>query len=146
MSVIKIKNRRQYSDFVEQFPRHFYFFIVLFKIYFLNHLSKAQPCKGQLISKCPFGVKTSSKKPTKLFPGFCPEIFCTFLGAFWKLFGASCRLPYLRCYLSPHEAQKASRKPPGSCKKIQGRIQVVGFLEEVFTPKIWILKKTFFLV
>jgi hypothetical protein len=22
--------------------------------------------KGQLISKCPFGVKTSSKKPTKL--------------------------------------------------------------------------------
>jgi hypothetical protein len=26
--------------------------------------------KGQLISKCPFGVKTSSKKPTKFFPGF----------------------------------------------------------------------------
>ena len=25
--------------------------------------------QGQLISKCPFGVKTSSKKPTK-FPGF----------------------------------------------------------------------------
>jgi hypothetical protein len=26
------------------------------------------------------------------------------------------------CYLlSPQEAQKASRKPPGSCKKIQGR-------------------------
>ena len=29
-------------------------------------------CKGQLISKCPFGVKTSSKKPTKFFPGFLP--------------------------------------------------------------------------
>jgi len=28
--------------------------------------------KGQLISKCPFGVKTSSKKPTKFFPGFLP--------------------------------------------------------------------------
>ena len=28
--------------------------------------------KGQLISNCPFGVKTSSKKPTKCFPGFLP--------------------------------------------------------------------------
>ena len=28
--------------------------------------------KGQLISKCPFGVKTSSKKPTKFFLGFLP--------------------------------------------------------------------------
>ena len=26
--------------------------------------------KSQLISKCPFGVKTSSQKPTKFFPGF----------------------------------------------------------------------------
>ena len=29
-------------------------------------------CKGQLISKCPFGVFKSPKKPTKLFPGFLP--------------------------------------------------------------------------
>ena len=29
--------------------------------------------KGQLISKCPFGVKTSSKNPTKFFPGFLPQ-------------------------------------------------------------------------
>jgi hypothetical protein len=28
--------------------------------------------KGQLISKCPFGVKSSSKKPMKFFPGFLP--------------------------------------------------------------------------
>ena len=28
--------------------------------------------KGQLISECPFGVKTSSKKPTKFLPYFCP--------------------------------------------------------------------------
>ena len=28
--------------------------------------------KGQIISKCPFGVKTSSKKPMKFFPGFLP--------------------------------------------------------------------------
>ena len=28
--------------------------------------------KCQLISKCPFGAKTSSKKPTKFFPEFLP--------------------------------------------------------------------------
>ena len=28
--------------------------------------------KGQLISKCPFGVFRSSKKPTKFFKGFLP--------------------------------------------------------------------------
>jgi hypothetical protein len=33
---------------------------------------KPAMAKGQLISKCPFGVKTSSKKPTKIFPGFLP--------------------------------------------------------------------------
>ena len=82
--------------------------------------------KGQLISKCPLGFMVWTKLPTKLFLNFCPEIFCTFLGASWKLFGASCRLPYLRYHLlSPQEAQKASRKPPGSCKKIQGRIQEI---------------------
>ena len=30
------------------------------------------PIKGQLISKCPFGVFKSSKKPMKFFPGFLP--------------------------------------------------------------------------
>ena len=29
-------------------------------------------CKGQLISKCPFGVFKSPKKPTNFFPGFLP--------------------------------------------------------------------------
>ena len=42
--------------------------------------------KGQLISECPFGLKISSKIPTKLLPDFCPEISCSFLGASWKLF------------------------------------------------------------
>jgi hypothetical protein len=28
--------------------------------------------KGQLISKCPFGVFKSPKKPMKFFPGFLP--------------------------------------------------------------------------
>ena len=37
-------------------------------------------CKGQLISECPFGVKTSSIIPTKLFLDFCPEIFVASLG------------------------------------------------------------------
>ena len=78
--------------------------------------------KGQLISKCPFGFIVWTKLPTKLFLNFCPEIFCTFLGASWKLFGASCRLPCLWYYiLSPQEAQRASMKPPGSYKKTQGR-------------------------
>jgi len=37
-----------------------------------NFFSSFDLTKGQLISKCPFGVKTSSKKPTKFFPGFLP--------------------------------------------------------------------------
>ena len=42
--------------------------------------------KGQLISKCPYEKSVSSKIPTKIFLHFCPEIFCSFLGASWKLF------------------------------------------------------------
>ena len=87
-------------------------------------LARILKTKGQLISKCPFGVKTSSKKPTKLFLDFCPEILCTFLGASWMLFEASCRLPYSWYYLlSPQEAEKASRKPPGNHKKVRAEIQ-----------------------
>ena len=56
---------------------------------------QATGTKGQLISECPFGRKISSKIPTKLLPNFCHEIFCSFLGASWKLLGASCRLPCL---------------------------------------------------
>ena len=37
--------------------------------------------KGQLISKCPYEKSVSSEIPTKLFLDFCPEIFCSFLGA-----------------------------------------------------------------
>jgi hypothetical protein len=70
--------------------------------------------KGQLISKCPFGVKTSSKKTTKLFLDFCPDFFCSFLGAFWKLFELPGELVSniinKEAYCKP---QKASRKPPG---------------------------------
>ena len=31
-------------------------------------------CKGQLISKCPFGVIVWTKIPTKRFDKFCPRI------------------------------------------------------------------------
>ena len=97
---------------------------------------KLLPCKGQLISKCPFGFIVWTKLPTKLFLNFCPEIFCTFLGASWKLFGASCRLPCLWYYiLSPQEAQRASMKPPGSYKKTQGRNPEL--ISLVFLSKRW---------
>ena len=34
-----------------------------------------QDDKGQLISKCPFGVIVSTKIPTKKFDNFCPKIW-----------------------------------------------------------------------
>ena len=91
---------------------------------------------GQLISKLPFGFIVWTKLPTKLFLNFCPEIFCTFLGASWKLFGASCRLPCLWYYIpSPQEAQRASMKPQGSYKKTQGRNPEI--ISLVFMSKRW---------
>ena len=80
--------------------------------------------KGQLISKCPFGFIVWTKIPTKLFLDFCPEFFCSFLGASWKLFG----LPGdLVCNIINKEAcrkpQKVSRKPPGRYKNFRAEIQ-----------------------
>ena len=79
------------------------------------------------------------KIATKLFLDFCPEIFCIFLGASWKLFGASCRLPCLWYYiLSPQEAQRASMKPPGSYEKNLGqksRNNFVGIFVQTMKPK-----------
>ena len=46
-----------------------------------------QPAKGQLISKCPYEKSVSSNIPMNIFLNFCHEIFCSFLGASWKLFG-----------------------------------------------------------
>ena len=67
--------------------------------------------KGQLISKRPYEKSVSSKIPTKLFLDFCPEIFCSFVGA--SLF--------MILLTKSQEAQKAFRKPPGSYKRFQGR-------------------------
>ena len=78
--------------------------------------------KGQLISKCPFGIIVWTNIPTKLFLDFCPEYFCSFLGASLKLFGLPLNLVFniinTEAYRKP---QKASRKPPGRYKKFQGR-------------------------
>ena len=53
--------------FTNVFPmsdHSFYDVAALFEVFVVT--------KGQLILKCPFGVKTSSKKPTKFFPGILP--------------------------------------------------------------------------
>ena len=81
--------------------------------------------KGQLISKCPYEKSVLSKIPTKLFLDFCPEFFCSFLGASWKLLG----LPGdLVCNIINKEAcrkpKKASRKPPqAGTKNFRAEIQ-----------------------
>ena len=60
-------------------------------------------------------MTVSSEIPTKLLLNFCPDFFCSFLGASWKLFG----LPGdLVCNIINKEAY---RKPPGRYKIFQGR-------------------------
>ena len=56
--------------------------------YFFYIMLITYPCpifddipKGQLISKCLFGVIVWTKIATKYCQYFCPEIFCSFLGA-----------------------------------------------------------------
>ena len=38
----------------------------------LDYFDYCEVLKGQLVSKCPFGVFKSPKKPGKFFPGFLP--------------------------------------------------------------------------
>ena len=48
-----------------------------FGTYLLNSsefVGKTSFAKGQLISKCPFGIIVSTKIPTKKFDNFCPRI------------------------------------------------------------------------
>jgi hypothetical protein len=67
-------------------------------------------------------IVSSKIVPTKLFPDFCPEFFCSFLVASWKLFELPgdlvSNILNKKAYRKP---QKASRKPSGRYKKIQGR-------------------------
>ena len=81
--------------------------------------------KGQLILYCHYEKLVCPKIATKLFLDFCPEIFCSFLGASWKLFG----LPW--DLISNIMNKEAYRKPPGSYKKFQGRIP------EIFPMVFW---------
>ena len=92
--------------------------------------------KGQLISKCPFGFIVWTKYQRNYSWISALSFFCSFLGASWKLFWASCRLPCLWYYILSHqEAQRASMKPPGSYKKTQGRNPEI--ISLVFLSKRW---------
>ena len=71
----------------------------------------------------------SSKIPTKLFLDFCPEIFCTFLGASWKLFGLPGDLGIAQVR-KPKGSLKSFQEAPRKVKKFQGRNNFVGILEE----------------
>ena len=88
---------------------------------------------GQLISKCPYEKSVSSKIPTKIFLEFCPEIFWSFLGAYWKLFGLS---GDLLSNIINKEGYWKPKKLPGSpqrATKISGqksRKFFVGILDE----------------
>ena len=96
--------------------------VALFPSFTQNLFTLSWNTKGQLISKCPYEKSVSSKIPTKIFLESCPEIFCSFLGASWKLFGLPgdivSNIIHKEAYRKP---QKASRKPQGSYKKFQGR-------------------------
>ena len=78
--------------------------------------------KGQLISKCPFGIIVWTKNQCNYFWISALNFFCSFLGASWKLFGLPgdivSNIINKEAYRKP---PKASRKPQGSYKKFQGR-------------------------
>ena len=58
----------------------------------------------------------------KLLLDFCPEIFCSFLGASWKLLGLPGDLVInIMNKEAYRKSKKASRKPQGSYKTFQGR-------------------------
>ena len=69
----------------------------------------------------------SSKIPTKLFPGFLPEFFCSFLGAPWKLFE-----------LPGDLVSNIIRKPTGSPQegKKNFRAEILEIISLVFWMKL----------
>ena len=93
--------------------------------------------KGQLISKCPFGQKTSPKK-TKKNLDFCPEICCSFLGASWIFWGLPVGfLVYNITDYVPRKPKKLPESPQEATKKFQGRNQEIfrWFFGRSFTTK-----------
>ena len=108
----------------------------IFKHKYVLPLKKLSSCnkitKGQLISKCPVGIIVWTKIPTKLFLDFCPEFFCSFLRASWKLFGLSGDL------VSLQEAPKSFQEAPRKVQKISGqksRNNFVGIFVITIIPK-----------
>ena len=102
-----------------------------------THACTLQVTTGQLISKCPYEKSVSSKIPTEIFLDFCPEIFCSFLEASWKLFGLPgdlvSNIINKEAYRKP---EKASRKPPERNKKIQGRNPGNNFVGSILEENI----------
>ena len=102
-----------------------FFISVIFLIFGENVAWTADSAsKGQLISKCPFWFHHLDKITNKIFLNFCPEIFCTFLGASWKLFGDPCRLPYAILHTKSQESPKFFHEAPRKLqKKLRAEIQ-----------------------
>ena len=80
--------------------------------------------KGQLISKYRYEKSVSSKIPTKLFLDFCPEIFCSFVGA--SLF---------MILLVPRKPKKLPGSPQEATNNFRADFQIftyifVGILDE----------------
>ena len=77
----------------------------------------------------------SSKIPTKLFLEFCPEIFCTFLGASWKLLGLPVSfLIYDITYLVPRKPKKLPESPQEATTKF--RVEILEIISLVFWKKL----------
>ena len=70
-----------------------------------------------MILYCPYEKLVYPKIATNLFLEFCPEIFFSFFGA---SLGLNSNIMNKEAYRKP---KKASRKPPGSYKKIRAEIQ-----------------------
>ena len=73
--------------------------------------------KGQLISKSLFCVIVWIKIQQKHCKDFCPKIFCSFLGAFWKLLGLpgdlvsiiTTKAAYIKLQKLPGSPQEATK-------------------------------------
>ena len=80
------------------------------------------------------------KQQQKYCKDFCSEIFCSFLGASWKLFGLTGGNYYVILLKSKPTGSppNASRKPQGSYKNFHGRNPYnifVAILGKTMTPK-----------
>ena len=113
--------RHHYSS-IEQGLVQRYYTTMGGKIFLISHLKSVLTkfIKGQLISKCPDEKLVSSKIPTKIFLEFCPEIFCSFLRASWKLFGLSGDLV---SNVINKEGYRKLKKPQKATKNFRAEIQ-----------------------